>query len=81
MGSVFKKQFTKPLPAGAERFTRKGIEHAKWRGKDGQWRTGRVAGEGRVAIEAETFTGKYRDGAGIVREVSTGCRIIGCDHT
>lgn len=30
MGTVFKKTFTKPMPAGAEIFIRKGQRFARW---------------------------------------------------
>jgi hypothetical protein len=33
MGSVFKKTYTKPLPAGAELFSRKGQRFARWKDK------------------------------------------------
>jgi len=78
MATVFKKTFTKPLPSGAETFTRKGEKFARWKDAKGKTRTAKVttgkSGSERLIIEAETFTAKYRDGSGIVREVATGCR-------
>jgi len=78
MGAVFRKTFTKPLPAGAEIITRKGQRFAKWRDAKGKLRTESVTtgndGQDRLLVTAGTFTAKYRDGQGIVREVSTGCR-------
>ena len=78
MGTIFKKKYTKPLPEGAEVFTKKGVTHVRWRGRGGKVLTARLTagrdGEQRMLVEAATYTAKYRDGAGIVREVSTGCR-------
>ena len=39
MGTVFKKTFTKPLPAGAETFVRKGERFARWKDRKGKTRT------------------------------------------
>ena len=78
MGTVFRKTFTKPLPAGAELFTRKGERFARWKDAKGHTRTEAVTtgddGADRLLIVAGTYTAKYRDGSGIVREVATGCR-------
>ncbi len=78
MGTVFKKTFTKPMPAGAELFTREGQQYARWKNAKGKTRKALVTtgkdGQARLFIESETYTAKYRDGGRIVREVSTGCR-------
>ena len=82
MGTVFRKTATKPLPAGAEIFTRKAQRFARWKDRNGKKRTepvttpatGKNAGKDRIVVTARTFTAKYRDGERIVREVSTGCR-------
>jgi len=78
MGTVFKKTFTKPLPAGAELFTREGQQFARWKDTKGKNRKALVTaskdGHARILIEAKTYTAKYRDGGLVVREVSTGCR-------
>ncbi len=87
MSTVFKKQFTMSLPEGAEIFARKAtgedgeevsITFARWKDRTGKRREGRITegkdGSRRVRVEAATWTAKYRDGAGIVREVSTGCK-------
>jgi len=75
MGTVYKKTFTKPLPTGAKIIVRKGQRLAEWKDAKGKTRTAplTVAGD-RIAVAAGTYTAKYRDGAGIVREVATGCR-------
>jgi len=78
VGTVFKKVFTKPLPAEVEFFTREGLRYARWKDAKGKTRKALVTaskdGKPRIQIEAKTYTAKYRDGGGIVREVSTGCR-------
>jgi integrase len=78
MGTVFKKTFTKPLPAGAELFTREGQQFARWKPLKGKARKAAVTvgedGTPRLLIVASTYSAKYRDGAGIVRTVATGCR-------
>ena len=78
MGTVYRKTATKPLPPDAETFTRKGNRVAKWKDRRGKTRSAPVTtgrdGSERVVIESGTYLAKYRDGEGIVREVSTGCR-------
>jgi hypothetical protein len=78
MGTVFQKTATKPLPIGAETFTRKSERFARWRDGKGKKRvapltTGRD-GSDRIVLTVGTYTAKYRDGQGVVREVATGCR-------
>jgi integrase len=78
MGSVFKKTYTKPLPEGAELFARKGERFARWKDKKGRTRTAPLTtgkdGSERVVLKAATYTAKYRDGSGVVREKALGCR-------
>ena len=75
MGSVYKETFTKPLPAGAKIIIRKGQRLAEWIDAKGKRRTAQLTAAGdRITIEAGTYTAKFRDGSGIVRKVSTGCR-------
>ena len=78
MGSVFRKSVTRPLPAGAELFTKRGEQFARWKPSKGRARTAKVTtgkdGSPRILDEAGTFTAKYRDGSGLICEVSTGCR-------
>jgi len=78
MGTVFKKTATKPLPDGAKIIVRKGQRFAEWIDAKQKRRTAPVTvgqeGTDRLVITAKTYTAKYRDGAGIVREVATGCR-------
>jgi len=79
MGTVYRKTFTKPLPAGAEIIVRKGERLARWKDSKGKARTAPIAGDqaaepGRISVTAGTYTAKYRDGNGLVVEISTGCR-------
>ena len=84
MGTVYRETFTKPLPIGAELFARKGERFARWTDGKGRKRTARVttpvdgtnAGADRLLIEAVTYTAKFRNGAGHVVKVSTGCRSL-----
>jgi integrase len=78
MGTVFKPTVTKPLPAGAETFVRKGRRLARWRDRKGKTRTAPLTegkdGSDRIVIESSRYVAKYRDGAGVVQVVPTGCR-------
>ena len=75
MATVFKKCFTKPLPTGAKVIVRKGQRLAQWQDAKGKTRTAPLTAAGdRISVEAGTYTAKYRDGSGIVREAATGCR-------
>jgi integrase len=78
VGTVFKPTVTKPLPAGAETFTRKGERFARWRDRKGKSRTAPLTvgkdGSDRIVIESSRYVAKYRDGAGVVQVVPTGCR-------
>ena len=78
MGSVYRKSVTRPLPGGAELFTKAGEQFARWKPTKGKTRTAKVttgkAGSPRILDEAGTYIAKFRDGSGYVCEVSTGCR-------
>ncbi len=78
MGTVFKKTVTKPLPAGAEVFTRKGERLARWKDRKGRTRTAVLTvgkdGSDRIVIVSPYYIAKWRDGAGQVQEQSTGCK-------
>ena len=78
MGTVFKKQYTKPLPKGAEVLTQEGKTIARWKPAKGRTATAPVArgkdGSLRILKRAATYTAKYRNGQGIVVEKATGCR-------
>ncbi len=78
MGTVFKKQTTRPLPIGAELFTKGGQRFARWKPKKGRTRTAKVTtgrdGSERIVTQSATYTANFRDGEGFVREVATRCR-------
>ncbi len=78
IGTVYKKTATKPRPAAAKIIVRKGQRLAEWIDAKQKRRTVSVTmgrdGTDRIVITARTYTAKYRDGSGIVREVATGCR-------
>jgi integrase len=90
MGTVYRKTYTKPVPAGAEVFKqtvkangkRRRLRFARWKDSKGETRTARVtvpakgkhAGQDRLIVESPYYVAKYRDGNGHVREVATGCR-------
>ncbi|MGO9109108.1 MAG: tyrosine-type recombinase/integrase, partial [Thermoguttaceae bacterium] len=78
MGAVYRKTVTKPIPPDAEISERQGKRYARWRDCKGKARSAPLTkgngGADRIIIKARTYTAKYRDGSGIVREVATGCR-------
>jgi len=78
VGTVLKKTVTKPLPAGAESFTRQGQCFARWRDRRGKIRTAPLTtgndGSDRIVIKSSKWFAKYRDGARVVRVVPTGCK-------
>src|SRR5262245_20869514 len=78
MGSVYRKTATKPLPAESEIFVRKGTRFARWVDTRGKIRTAPITtgrdGSNRIVLTAATYTAKYRDGRGLLREAATGCR-------
>src|SRR5947207_13876290 len=77
MGTVYKPTATKPLPLGAEAFVRKGQRFARWKDRKGKARTAPLTegkdGSDRIVIESSRYVAKYRDGAGVVQVVPTGC--------
>ncbi len=77
MGGLRRKTFTKPLPDGAEWFTRKGERFARWKDGRGKTRTAPIdtAADGslRIVLVQRKWLAKYRNGNGDVTEVSTGC--------
>jgi integrase len=78
VGTVYKPTVTKPLPAGAETFTRKGERFARWKDRKGKTRTAPLTvgndGSEHIVIESARYVAKYRDGAGLVQIVPTHCR-------
>ena len=78
MGTVYRKAYTMPLPAGAEIVGRDGGQVARWRLRNGSARSAQmVPGESddvRVRGRSAFYTAKYRAANGQIVEVSTGCR-------
>src|SRR5262245_10198486 len=78
MGTVFKKMFTKALPAGAETFVRKGQRFARWKDRRNKIRKALLTvgkdGSERIILDSPFYVAKYRDGAGVVQIEPTGCR-------
>lgn len=76
--AVFRKQYTKPLPEGAI-ITEVDVKcTACWIDRYGRKRTARVItrrdGTKRISLRCSTLTVKYTDSAGVIREISSGCR-------
>src|SRR5262245_29409434 len=65
------------MPPGAEIIVRKGERFARWKCK-GKTRTAPLTvgqdGTDRILTESPYYVAKYRDGAGAVQTVATGCR-------
>jgi integrase len=78
MGTVFKKQTTRPVPAGAEIIVRQGRRFARWKTRKGKTRTAPLTvgkdGSERIRTESRCYVAKFKDGAGIVQTIPTGCR-------
>ncbi len=78
MGSVQRKTATKPLPVGSEVVEKGGKKFARWKASNGKMRTALMTigrdGTDRIVVEVGTYIAKFRDGTGVVCEVSTGCR-------
>jgi integrase len=78
MARVFRQKFTKAMPKGAEVVTvgrgEKARKVARWTDGTGERREAPVTKAGLVAFESETYYAEFRDGAGVLRRVATGCR-------
>ena len=67
MGSIRKPTYTWPVPEGAEVFTRKGKQFARWTDGKGRKQVAELADDGdRILMESQVYVAKYRDGAGQV---------------
>lgn len=76
MATIFKKLTTRAMPTGATVGTRDGKQIAKWTDRKGKKRSAELTVDGkRIKTVAATWTAKYRDGEGVVREVATGCKV------
>jgi integrase len=78
MGTVFKPFVTRPLPDGAQLVTRAGKRVAVWTDASGKRRQApATAGDTpRIRVRGGTYSAQYRDGAGVVRRVPTGCKTL-----
>ena len=78
MGTVFKTHITRPLPDGAVVVVRKAKHFASWTDEAGRKHTAPVTtgDTPRVRERSSTYTAQYRDGAGILRRVATGCKSL-----
>src|SRR5262245_49826523 len=78
MGTLYKQQFTKPLPEGAELVERRGEKLARWRDRHGRARQAPVTtgddGNTRLLCESAVWSARYRDHDGRLVQQSTGCR-------
>ena len=78
MGMILRKQYTMPIPPGAEIAERDGQRIARWRLRNGQLRSAEVVdcrdGKLRVRGQSRSHMARYRDGSGEVVEVATGCK-------
>ncbi len=78
MGTVFKPFVTRPLPEGAQLVTRAGKRVAVWTDAAGKRRQAPVTAGSptRLRERAGTYTAQFKDGAGVVRRVPTGCKSL-----
>ena len=78
MGIVFKPFVTRPLPDGAQVVTRAGKPVAVWNDASGKKRQApTTAGDTpRIRVRGGTYTAQFKDGAGVVRRVATGCKSL-----
>ena len=80
MATDYKKTFTKPLPAGAELFTRKGVQLARWKPTKGKARTAAViTGQDvsrRVLVAHALLLVNRRPGGGAFPPVPTAGRTL-----
>lgn len=78
MARVFRQKFTKAMPKGAKVVTvgrgENARQVARWTDASGERREAPVTRGGLVAFESETYYAEFRDGAGVLRRVATGCR-------
>ncbi len=76
MGTVYKKTYTRPLPSSAKVTTRRRKRIAEWQDRNGNTQRAPLSktSDNRITVESRTYTAKYRDGEGIIREQATGCR-------
>jgi integrase len=78
MGMIRQKDYTMPIPLGAEIVESSGQRLARWKLRNGRLRSAEVVecddGKLRVRGRSKFYIARYRDGAGNVVEVPTGCK-------
>ena len=75
MANLYRKTYTRALPEGEEVFTRRGKKMARWIDGRGRKQTAELSTDGQgVIVESALWYARYRDGDGVERRVSTGCR-------
>jgi integrase len=75
MATVFQRTKKKPLPPGAQVVERKGKRLAEWLNSRGKWRTAPLSKDGSgILAKASTYTVRFVDENGHIREVGTRCR-------
>ena len=75
MATLFKKTYTAPIPEEAEIFTRKGIEFARYKGRDGKNRTERLTSDGsRLLLETQTWYAYITLADGGYDKINTKCK-------
>ena len=62
MSNLRRVPYTKPLPAGAEVFTRKGRRFARWTDRKGRRREAPLSGDGtRIQLLSRKWYGEWKD--------------------
>ncbi|MCC6680475.1 MAG: hypothetical protein IT445_06180 [Phycisphaeraceae bacterium] len=77
MGSIYREQFTKPIPQDAKLSRKQGRICAEWVTRNGKKRRAEVVETNlgqRLKLQSQFYHAKYRDGSGIIRKVATKCR-------
>ena len=70
MARIFRQTYTKPIPDGAEVFTRKGKRYARFKGRKDKTITAPLSKDGtKIILEAAKYYIEYRDANGMVRKV------------
>ena len=72
MSSIFRNEWTKPIPAGAEIRTKGKVTIAEWTSR-GRTHRGAVVGD-RVRLQSATYWARWKDADGRLVRADTGCR-------
>ena len=75
MATLFKKTYTATIPANAETYTRKGVEYARFKGRNGKTRIERLTDDGaRLLLETESWYTRLRVADGGYLVINTKCK-------